>query len=349
MGRPRQSRHDLPRRMYCDRGVYYFWPLGQAKHWFRRPDRTPMTLGEALAAYGQLVDRPVSVSTIADLIDAFLQSPEFAGLAERTQLDRRTHLGEIRHTFGHYGVTELAPIDILEWKQDKAAKAPRQWNQKFSALKVLLRYAADPLGLLEARNDPTTGIRRMREASRTRLPTTAEIDAFTKDQPDQLKLYVALKLHTGLRMGDLLRLDRRMILEDSLRTPIGKSAARQRVMRFLFADPATGESTGLRELLDEVLALPQKVGSTLLFRTRKGQAYTLHGWKAMWQRRMATFVENGGERFHEHDIRATFATAIEDAGGREAARKALDHTDQRTTGVYTGRGEAVVVPLKRKR
>ncbi len=354
MGRPRQSRHDLPRRMYCDRGgVYYFWPLGKPKHWFRRPDRTPMTLGEALAAYGQLVDRPVNVTTIDELIDTFLLSVEFNSLAERTQADRRLHLAALRAAFGHYGVTELQTVDVLEWKQSEAHKAPRQWNQKLSALKVLLGYATDPLGLIEARDNPATGVKRMREKPRTRLPTAAEIDAFLIDAPDQLKLYVKLKMATGLRMSDLLRLDRRMIEADYLRTPIGKTG---RVMRFLFRDE-TGASTGLRELIDQILELPQKVGSTLLFRTRQGRQYTQDGWQAMWQRRMAKYVAaqikalgpeiGAAKRFTEHDIRATAGVAVEESQGREAARKLLGHTDQRTTGVYTGRGDTSIVPLKR--
>ena len=330
--------------MYYDRcGAYYFWPKGESKVWFRDPEGRPLSLAAALAEYGKLVDRPVIVHTITDLIAEFERSPEFSGLAERTQTDRRSHHAELRAVFGHYGVSELATVDILEWKTARAAKAPRQWNQKLVALRRLLAYAIDPLGMIEARNNPSAGVKRMKEQRRTRAPTPDELKRFAAMVDPMTRLYVALKLVTGLRMGDLLRLDRRMILDDCLRTPVGKAGGR--VFRFLFVDPATGESTGVRE----ILALRRRVGSTVLFANRDGQQYTVDGWQSNWQRRMAKWVQEGGERFHEHDIRASAGIRIEEVGGREAARQLLGHATQRTTAIYTDRGaERVVVPIKGK-
>lgn len=334
--------------MYCEGAVYYFWPKGGRKVWFRDAQGRPLSLAAALAEYGRLVDRPVNVSTVDDLIAEFERSPEFAGLAERTQADRRLHHAHLRAVFGHYGVAELATADVLEWKRALAAKAPRQWNQKLVALRRLMAYAVDPLGLIEARDRPTEGVRRMAESPRTRAPTPDELARFGAMVDPQTRLYVALKLVTGLRMGDLLRLDRRMILDDCLRTPVGKAGGR--VSRFLFFDPAGGESTGLREILDEILALRRRVGSTVLFPNRSGQHYTVDGWQSLWQRRMAKWVAAGGERFHEHDIRASAGIRIEEAEGRERARQLLGHQTQRTTAVYTDRAaERVVVPLTRKK
>lgn len=344
MGRRRQSRTDLPQRMYCEGGVYYYWPKGGRKVWFRRVDRTPMGLAEALAEYGKRVERPALVLTVSDLIDAFERSTEFAVLAERTQADRRLHHAHLRHVFGHYDVPELGTADVLEWKRAFAAKAPRQWNQKLVALRRLMAYAIDPLGLIEARGNPTAGVKRMRESARTRAPSLDELARFAALCDPATRLYVALKLATGLRMGDLLRLDRRMILDDCLRTPVGKAGGK--VWRFLFVDPATGESTGLREILDDILALRRRVGSTVLFPNRAGQTYTVDGWQSLWQRRMARWVEAGGERFHEHDIRASAGIRIEEAEGRERARQLLGHQTQRTTAIYTERADRVVVPIK---
>lgn len=346
MGRRRQTRTDLPRRLYCDGGLYFYWPKGGRKIWFRRPDRTPMGLAEALAEYGKLVDRPVLVLTVADLIDEFERCPEFARLAERTQADRRLHHAHLRHVFGHFDVPELATADVLEWKRELAAKAPRQWNQKLVALRRLMAYAIDPLGLIDARGNPCNGVKRLRETPRTRAPSPDELDRFAAMVDPATRAYVALKLATGLRMGDLLRLDRRMILDDSLRTPVGKAGGK--VWRFLFVDPASGESTGLREILDTILALRRRVGSTALFANRAGQQYTVDGWQSLWQRRMAKWVQSGGERFHEHDIRATAGIRIEEAAGRERARQLLGHQTQRTTAIYTDRADRVVVPLKSK-
>jgi hypothetical protein len=204
MGRRRIHRRDLPERMYCDKGVYYFWPKGRPKHWFRDADGRPLSLAAALAEYGRLVDRPVIVVTMADLIDEFERSAAFAALAERTQVDRRRHHAELRSVFGHYEPHELEQVDILEWKRARAPQAPRQWNQALSALKVLMGYAADPLGLVTA--NPCREVKRMPEPRRTRAPSLAELEAFCALGSEQVRLYVALKLLTSLRMSDILRI-----------------------------------------------------------------------------------------------------------------------------------------------
>lgn len=327
--------------MYCDRGVYYFWPKGGKKKWFRDAEGRPLSLAAALAEYGQIVDRPVSVSTMIELIAEFEQSAAFAALADRTQVDRRRHHAELRSVFGHYGVHELQPVDVLEWKRARAPAAPRQWNQALSALKVLLAYAADPIGLIT--DNPCRGIKRMPERRRTRAPSIEELETFCALGSEQVRLYVGLKLLTGLRMGDLLRLNRQAILDDCLRVQIGKSS---RWARLLFVDPESGESTGLREILDQVLALRRPVGSMALFCNRKGQAYTTDGWKSIWQYQMRKFVASGGERFHEHDIRARSGILAERQAGREAARQLLGHVEQRTTAIYTDRDDRIIVPIK---
>ena len=331
--------------MYCDKGVYCFWPIGKARIWFRHDDGRAMTLGEALAAYGKLVDRPVVVRLFGDLVDEYQRSLEFSRLSERTQSDRRLEHAKLRATFGHYAPHEITPADILEWKRERTQAAPIRWNREFSALSVLMSYAIDPLGLCEV--NPCREVKRVQERPRTRLPSEAEITAFSDLCSPQQQLYIELKMLTGLRMGDLLRLDRRMIDREAgvLRTAIGKTGT---TARYQFRDPETGEPTGLEDLLDRILKLPRPVKSTKLFCGRTGQEYTTHGWKAMWQRKMAQFVKKGGVRFTEHDLRASAGVRVEESQGREAARKLLDHKEQRTTAGYTGRRMDVsIVPLKR--
>jgi integrase len=51
---------------------------------------------------------------------------------------------------------------------------------------------------------------------------------------------------------------------------------------------------------------------------------------------MAKFVESGGMRLWEHDIRASAGVAMAAAQGAEEAQKLLGHTDLRTTQACTG-------------
>jgi integrase len=86
-----------------------------------------------------------------------------------------------------------------------------------------------------------------------------------------------------------------------------------------------------------------------LFFGRRGKPYSVSGWKAMWQRRMRAYVDAGGMRFWEHDIRATAGTEVEEQRGAEEAQKLLGHSDLRTTRVYTGRRKVITVLPNRKR
>ena len=126
----------------------------------------------------------------------------------------------------------------------------------------------------------------------------------------------------------------------------GKSGKKQ---LFRFKDPATGESTGLSELLEQIRQLPGPIDSLWIFCTGRGQPYTVEGFQSNWQRRMGAYVSAGGVRFWEHDVRATAGTEAEDAHGIEEARKLLGHSEQSTTRIYTGRRKVVaVLPNRRK-
>jgi hypothetical protein len=141
MGRRRQHRRDLPQRMYVDRGVYYFWPPGGRKIWFRRATGEPMPLHEAMAEYGKIVHRPATFRTVSDLIDDYnkLALPK---LKARTQQDRQTELGNLRVVFGEMDPTTLTPQDIYGYKWARAS-APVRCNRELAALSALLSFGVE--------------------------------------------------------------------------------------------------------------------------------------------------------------------------------------------------------------
>ena len=346
MGRRRKHRLDLPQRFYCDRGTYYYWPPGRPKIWFRHKDGSPMALFEALAEYGKIIDRPATYRTLGDLMDQYSRL-EIPKLKPRTQQDRLQEIGKLRAVFGEMDPLEITPQDIYGYKRARAA-APIRCNRELSALSALFSYGIEN-GLAVAAN-PCREVKRYAERERDRCPEPAELAAFIvlcRDRfgDSQTASYVELKRMVGLRMGDMLRLHRSMIQDLGLRIDTGKRGKKH---FFPFTDHS-GQSTGLRELLDEILALPRPVGSMWLFCGRRGMPYTVSGWKTMWQRRMRAYVDVGGVRFWEHDIRATAGTEVEEERGAEEAQKLLGHSDLRTTRVYTGRRKVIVVLPNRKR
>ena len=334
MGRRRQHNRDLPERVYLRGKQYVFLPPGSTRYTV-----IGRTKADALYAYAKLLKgaqdrRP---RTVGDCMDDYLRSPRFAKLAPRTQTDYQRDLARLRPIFGHMPPADLAPSDVYEYLYTRPATRGRLEVAALSnVLMVAIRAGLiDRNPCREGRHDPIQ--------KRTRLPTIAEIEAFSSQATKQIALYCRLKLATGLRMGDMLKLDRRMISDEGLTIVPGKTASRSgKTQIFLFRDEA-GTSTGLRELLDEILALPRRVTALALFATREGQHYTVDGWQSIWQRYMRSYAVAGGERFREHDIRATAGERQERLAGRESARRLLGHDLESTTARYTGRGKVVKI------
>lgn len=349
MGRRRKHRLDLPQRFYSDRGVYYWWPYGKTKVWFRHADGRPMSLGEALKKYADLIDIAPQVATVGQLMDEYFKL-ELPKLKPRTQVDRRIEFGNLRAVFGAMGVLEVEPRDVVGYKMLRRT-APIRCNRELSALSALFSFAINFCGVPLKANPCREVDHFPKNAARDRYPEPNELEAFKalcidKFKDRQTALYVDLKRAIGMRVADMVTLHRSMIREDGLRVDSGKRGKKH---YFPFTDTATGESTALRELLDEILALPRPVGSLWLFSTRRGQSYTVEGFQSNWQRRMAAFVEAGGVRFWEHDIRATAGAEVEEDRGIEDARKLLGHDEQSTTRIYTGRRKVItVMPNRRK-
>ncbi|MET3131328.1 integrase [Oxalobacteraceae bacterium GrIS 1.11] len=152
--------------------------------------------------------------------------------------------------------------------------------------------------------------------------------------------YIRLKLLTGLRRGDLLRLTSANLKEDGIHVTPHK----------------TQNSTGKKLIIDwspelhaavEAAKYVRPCLSQWLFCTRKGEGYineakgTASGWDSVWQRFMERIMEETKvtERFTEHDMRAKCAS---DAETLEHARALLAHADSRVTDkIYRRKPERV--------
>lgn len=334
MGRRRKHNRDLPERVYWRGKQLVYLPYGQTKY---------VALGrnkaDGLHEYAKLFKGAQErlPRTIGDCMDDYMRSASFARLAPRTQAEYQSDLGRLRKVFGHMRPADLTPADLYQYLYKRPASRRRH---EVAPLSNALQFAIQA-GLID--RNPCREVRYEPIPKRMRLPSLAEIAAFSEHAGPQIALYCRLKLATGLRMGDMLRLDRRMIGPEGLTVTPGKTASRTgRTQLFLFAD-ASGRSTGLRELLDEILALRRRVTALALFATREGQHYTTDGFKSNWQRAMGAYVAAGGVRFREHDIRATAGAEKESREGRAQAMKLLGHELESTTARYTGRGRVTKI------
>ena len=192
--------------------------------------------------------------------------------------------------------------------------------------------------------------------ARDRYVEDWEYDCFLSISAAFLSAYLPLKLATGKEKSVMLRIKLSDIKEDGLHFPKrhkikGNAKAKPSVLPFYDKE----ESTGLRELVDDVLEWRKNhlnVASIYLFATSTGQPYIkedgqTRGFDSVWQRTMAKALEKTDlqERFTEHDLCAKTASDVETV---EHAAQLRGHLQTSTTEKVYRRKPNRVIPLNRK-
>ena len=338
MPRPRKLRKDLPPRLYFEDGIYFFRPKSGKRITFGSDERV------ARAEYWKLVGRHTDKRALGPIMDAWLEE-HAADIRPRTFDDYKACVANLKAAFGHMHPDDVETADLYDYDR---ARHVRRARRELAVLGAVYRYA---IKIRATRQNPCRDLERApRRKKRTRCPEESEVDAFAahcleKYSDQMMGLYLRLKILVGLRLGDMLSLNSFMVKESSLDVPNSKTG---KVQQFLFVD-RNGESTGLNELIDEILAHRPSHRTAALFRKRNGETYSVQGFKANWQRRMRSYEAAGGLRFWEHDVRALAGTRVREAMGNDAAQKVLAHSDPKQTMNYTDRRMKVkVTPLKRR-
>lgn len=332
MGRKRVHNRHLPARVTLEHGAYYY--RGRDRKRIRLGD----TLGDALAAYSLMVEAPDNVHTMNDLFDRFI-AEHLPTLAKTTQASYLRSIGYLRPVFGHMTPGDVLPKHIYQYIdiRSEGGKKKRSANLEKSVLASVMGKAV-VWGFIHA--NPCKEVKRLRQTSRERLPTWAEIDAFCSVAPTLIQVWCALKIATGRRQGELLALKLADLREDGIHFATSKGGR----------DVIVAWTDDLREIVRAAKALRRdSVRGLTLFCTRDGQPYTADGFRSIWQRAMAKAIEAGvlAERFTEHDLRATAATEAKRQGIN--AQALLGHRRATTTDIYIRqKGAAVVSPVARK-
>ncbi len=316
MGRRRtKSPAWLPKRCYPHRRQLLYYP----------PAGKPIPLGPlsdpsaCLAAYARLVGtagkRP---NTMGDVIDKFLLDV-VPRRAPRTQEDYCAYCAKLKLAFAHMLPDEIEITDLYDYHN--ARKAPVRANREITVLGLIFRHA---IRWRAATRNPTIGFIYAEERNRDRLVRGSERRCFARDCPDWLRGYMTLKHLTGRRQGELLKLGLFSERPDGIVFRILKKRRWREVL--------VEWSPRLRRTWEWLKRLPRPTSSTMIFVAsrgpRRGFVLTARGFKSAWQREMARWVAAGGERFHEHDLRAASGSA---AKTDERARELLDQEDVRTT------------------
>ena len=207
------------------RTYYYAWRGGPR---LRGEPGSP----EFIASYNEAIaDRKApDAARFRGLIASYKGSDDYKKLAKSTKrnwsrwLDRiGEHFGELR-TAQFDRSDKIRPI-IRRWRSRWADK-PRSADYGMQVLSRLLSYGVDPLGIIAT--NPCEGIKQLYSANRSEIIwTEADIAQLKKICSPDVANAVDLAAHTGLRLGDLLRLSWSHIGEDAITITTGKSKHRR--------------------------------------------------------------------------------------------------------------------------
>jgi integrase len=274
----------------------------------------------AIAAY-EAERRPGSNSKFLDgLITRYLIAmTEDDKLSPRTKSDRRKYLDKVRIDLGDMEIKALeskrARAVLMKWR-NRYSKTPKSADERLGALSVVLAWAVDE-GELSV--NPVESFTRLYKANRAEIIWEAEhLALLLPHAAAELWNAVQLAAHTGLRMGDLIRLPWGAVGEHAIVWQTSKSRGRRTVVI-----PITVE---LRKVLD---GIPRSKKSLTVLVSARDRPWSLAGLGSAMQRayvdardlfrQQANDDKAKGPLDHLrfHDLRGTAVTNFVRNGGLE--------------------------------
>lgn len=262
---------------------------------------SPEYLASFIEAHENL--RAPDNSRFRSLVVTYRSRPDgFERLAPSTKKTWGPWLDRIDEVFGDLRIAQferpvkIRPV-IIAWR-NKFAATPRKADTAIQVLSVVLSYAVDPLGKLST--NPCEGIKTLYRVDRSEIIwTEADIAKLKQTCAPELAYAIDLAAHSGLRLGDLLRLSWSHIGDDAIIMPTGKSRGRRKAIIPLYDD--------LRAVLDRI----PKRATTVLTHSQGGP------WgsgKSLGNKFTAAKDAAGFADLHFHDLRGTAATKFYIAG-----------------------------------
>lgn len=325
--RKRKPEHrGLPARWRWKDGAYrYRVPEHARDHWDGKSEfRLGSTLAEAHATFAKRVGYEGNVSTMCQLCDRYALEV----VSEKAAATRKSNsysLARIRRAFAGNKVALIRPKHLYAYRDAIGKReSKKKANLDLEVLSHMFTKAIE-WGLRD--DHPMTDKKVVKFAldHRRVLPTEEEVLAFLPNLPRQFQLYVALKIWTGRRKGELLRLQRSDLLNEGMRFSDNKRGD-EIVVPW---EPAT------RAIVTELLNRPGAVRSLYVFHTRNHTPYInedgeTSSFDSVWQRASRKWRDAGGKAFTEHDLRKIRASAMT----ANQAQTLLNHATGQTTKRY---------------
>lgn len=337
--RARTRDKDMPTYVHWKNGAWRFKTPAHLRPYV--PDRKSwIRLGtdkqEALREYAKLMGNLSKESGMAKLMNRY-EAEVIPTKAPRTQRDNHKELKRLREVFDQMHPLEIRTIHCQQYLDLRGKQSKTQANHEINLLSSIFRYAKR-WGVVDA--NPVQGVERHKSKPRDRLPEPWEIDEFLSVATPFIKAWVNVKLMTGLRQGDILALKVDVLRADGIHGRASKTGKRYFV-------PMDEE---LKEALRQLMACNRIQGLTVVCNAR-GEPMSEDTFRNRWKDVMTKALENTKlkERFTEHDLRARYATDLNERGGD--VQQALQHTSRNTTDGYirSKRPSTIPVVSRRKR
>jgi integrase len=272
-----------------------------------------------LRALADVIGTRPSAKTIAGLIDRY-ELYVIPTKSESTQRDQCRQLKNLRRAFGHMDPRALRQPHAIQYRDKRAERAPTAANREMELLSHICSMGVE-WGAMDF--NPLRNMRKLKRPPRDRYVTNAEYLRVWELASPMVQCVLDLAMLTGLRRGDIFRLERKHITNDGIVIRPGKTLK------------TTGQtilfewSPDLRAVVHRALSLPPQVRQHIVC-NRKGKPFTKNGFDSVWQRLMAkaTSGDNSIQHFQFRDLRRKSAT---DEGDERAAQARLGHSSSRIT------------------
>jgi integrase len=294
------------------------------------------------ASYNEAIEdrRTPDKNRFRFVVADYKASGEYKKLAESTRAQWGKWLDRIADYFGELRIAQfdrpekIRPV-IRRWRNQWADK-PRTADYALQVLSRVVAHAVDPLGKIAG--NPCEGIKHLYENDRSEIIwTDADITHIKKTCSIEIAAVVDLAGHTGLRLGDLLRLSWSHVGEDAIILTTGKSRHKREAIIPLY--------DGLRAVLARI---PKR--ATTILTSSKRRPWTVDGFGSSFNK--AKIDAGMSERdLHFNDLRGTAATKFYIAGFtmREIAETLAweEESVEKIIRRYVGRAAAIKARIRK--
>lgn len=334
------TNRQLPARWRYRRGVYWYRPRVYEQYLFN--DKTEFPLGKRYSAALREFSCRISqidgnYETMARVFDRY-EVEVLPRKAAATQRSNIYSLRRLRAVFSDVHPSQIDPQTVYRYRDLCSQKeSKKKANLDLEVLSHVFSRAIE-WGIVKYH--PIKGkVSKLRLDGRKRYVTDEEIVKFALSLPRKWQLYISLKLFTGRRKSELLRIKLTDLATEGIRFTNSKDTYDEFIVSW---------NSSLRIIVKEILTIPpRRIGSTHLFVNRMGKPYIrddglTSGFDSIWQRAMKKWVAAGNERFTEHDIRGK---AGSDATSDGRAQELLRHKSTQTTRKHYRRKADIIEPL----